>query len=169
MRICRCFLDRSRRRRHSRCRRRCCRRRLPVPPHPRTSKNMFHVWTQKRKGISLQALDLTANRLRALEPCLLGLTGLRRLCLRQNLLSLAHEVEALACAPGGAAALQSTSFVMAPGLTAFRHPALSSCFLAAHGSSSCPHHPACPSLPPPPSPHSAGSPGLARQPAHGAA
>jgi Leucine-rich repeat (LRR) protein len=51
----------------------------------------------------LQILDLTANRLRSLEPNLLALTGLRRLCLRQNLLSEGAEVEALASAPGGAA------------------------------------------------------------------
>ena len=49
---------------------------------------------------SIQSLDLTANRLRSLEPCLLALTGLRRLCLRQNLVSQPAEVEALACAPG---------------------------------------------------------------------
>ena len=48
-----------------------------------------------------QSLDLTANRLRSLEPCLLALTGLRRLCLRQNLVSQPAEVEALASAPGG--------------------------------------------------------------------
>ena len=52
----------------------------------------------------VQILDLTANRLRSLEPNLLALTGLRRLCLRQNLLSEGAEVEALASAPGGAAA-----------------------------------------------------------------
>lgn len=49
---------------------------------------------------TLQSLDLTANRLRSLEPCLLALTGLRRLCLRQNLVSQPGEVEALASAPG---------------------------------------------------------------------
>jgi hypothetical protein len=48
-----------------------------------------------------QLLDLTANRLRQLEPKLLALAGLRRLCLRQNLLSNAAEVERLASAPGG--------------------------------------------------------------------
>lgn len=48
-----------------------------------------------------QSLDLTANRLRSLEPCLLALTGLRRLCLRQNLVSQPGEVEALGSAPGG--------------------------------------------------------------------
>lgn len=47
-----------------------------------------------------QSLDLTANRLRSLEPCLLALTALRRLCLRQNLVTSTEEVEALACAPG---------------------------------------------------------------------
>ena len=55
-------------------------------PAPRSS-----VW---------QALDLTANRLRQLEPKLLGLTGLRRLCLRQNLLTSAAEVPELQSAPG---------------------------------------------------------------------
>ncbi len=53
----------------------------------------------------LQSVDLTANRLRSLEPNLLALTGLRRLCLRQNLLSNAEEVEALSCAPGADAIL----------------------------------------------------------------
>ena len=48
----------------------------------------------------VQNLDLTANRLRSLEPNLLALTRLRRLCLRQNLVSQTAEVEALACAPG---------------------------------------------------------------------
>ena len=49
---------------------------------------------------SAQALDLTANRLRALEPVLLALQGLQRLSLRQNLLADAAEVEHLASAPG---------------------------------------------------------------------
>jgi hypothetical protein len=43
---------------------------------------------------------VTANRLRSLEPNLLALTGLRRLCIRQNLVSEAAEVEALASASG---------------------------------------------------------------------
>lgn len=47
-----------------------------------------------------QSLDLTANRLRHLEPDLLKLTGLHRLCLRQNLVSDVGEVTALASAPG---------------------------------------------------------------------
>ncbi|EFN52712.1 hypothetical protein CHLNCDRAFT_56306 [Chlorella variabilis] len=47
----------------------------------------------------LTSLDLTANRLRSMEPNLLALTGLRRLCLRQNLVSQVAEVEALASAP----------------------------------------------------------------------
>lgn len=50
-----------------------------------------------------QSLDLTANRLRHLEDKLLALTGLRRLCLRQNLVSSTAEVERLASAPGAAA------------------------------------------------------------------
>jgi protein phosphatase 1 regulatory subunit 7 len=45
-----------------------------------------------------QALDLTANRLHHLEPKLRALTGLTRLCLRQNLVSDPAEVEALASA-----------------------------------------------------------------------
>ena len=50
--------------------------------------------------LHVQSLDLTANRLRSLEPNLLALTGLRRLCLRQNLVSRGEDVEALGCAPG---------------------------------------------------------------------
>lgn len=48
----------------------------------------------------IQVLDLTANRLRSLEGKLLVLTGLRRLCLRQNLLTATSEVEQLASASG---------------------------------------------------------------------
>lgn len=48
----------------------------------------------------LQVLDLTANRLRHLEGKLLALTGLRRLCLRQNLVTSTAEVEQLASTPG---------------------------------------------------------------------
>ncbi|KAK9807493.1 hypothetical protein WJX72_000775 [[Myrmecia] bisecta] len=46
----------------------------------------------------LTSLDLTANRLRELEPKLLALKGLRKLFLRQNLLSDAAKVVELASA-----------------------------------------------------------------------
>ena len=46
-----------------------------------------------------KALDLTANRLHHVEPKIQELTGLTRLCLRQNLLSDPSEVELLRSAP----------------------------------------------------------------------
>lgn len=61
---------------------------LPAPPRPP------------------QTLDLTANRLRHLEDKLLALTGLRRLCLRQNLVTSTEEVQRLASAPGGSSVRQ---------------------------------------------------------------
>lgn len=68
----------------------------------------------------LMILDLTANRLRSLEPNLLALTGLRRLCLRQNLLSEGAEVEALASAPVlEALDLRDNQFKALPSLQAF--------------------------------------------------
>ena len=79
---------------------------LPPPPLRRLPPAACRLLAAKRcrwPG-SVQILDLTANRLRSTEPNLLALTGLRRLCLRQNLLSEGAEVEALASAPGAAAA-----------------------------------------------------------------
>ncbi|KAK9835640.1 hypothetical protein WJX74_004889 [Apatococcus lobatus] len=48
---------------------------------------------------NLTSLDLTANRLRDLEPRLLALTGLRKLSLRQNVLTTAAALEQSAFAP----------------------------------------------------------------------
>ncbi|KAI3430888.1 hypothetical protein D9Q98_009297 [Chlorella vulgaris] len=68
----------------------------------------------------LQSLDVTANRLRSLEPNLLALTGLRRLCIRQNLVSEAAEVEALASAPVlESLDLRDNQFKALPNLAAF--------------------------------------------------
>ena len=61
---------------------------------------------------SAQLLDLTANRLRHLEPKLLALTGLRRLCLRQNLVSDVGEVQQLSSAPGVCAVLHPLLHVL---------------------------------------------------------
>ena len=59
-----------------------------------------HDMTRFTYGRCLQSLDLTANRLRQLEAKLLALTGLQRLCLRQNLVTSSAKVEQLASAPG---------------------------------------------------------------------
>lgn len=67
-----------------------------MQPHASTAAATASV-----RPYTTQSLDLTANRLRSLEPCLLALTGLRRLCLRQNLVSEPAEVEALGSASGG--------------------------------------------------------------------
>ncbi|KAL6774147.1 hypothetical protein ACKKBG_A23930 [Auxenochlorella protothecoides x Auxenochlorella symbiontica] len=48
---------------------------------------------------TMRVLDATANRLKSIEAALLRLDGLTKLCLRQNLLTSAEEVEALASAP----------------------------------------------------------------------
>jgi len=50
-------------------------------------------------SLSPQSLDLTANRLRHLEDKLLTLPSLRRLCMRQNLVSSTQEIENLKSAP----------------------------------------------------------------------
>lgn len=62
----------------------------------------------------MQSLDLTANRLRQLEPTLLSLAGLRRLCLRQNLLTSAAEVQELQSAPGERRGRQRRGFRYQP-------------------------------------------------------
>lgn len=69
-------------------------------PLPLLSTAVLISFVQTIPGFLVQTLDLTANRLRHLEPALLALTGLRRLCLRQNLVSDVGEVAALASAPG---------------------------------------------------------------------
>lgn len=54
-------------------------------------------------NISLRAsqiVDLTANRLRRLDARLLGLRNVTRLCLRQNLLSDASEIENIQSSTG---------------------------------------------------------------------
>lgn len=59
----------------------------------------FSVGLSSPLAHAMQVLDATANRLKSIEAALLRLDGLTKLCLRQNLLTSAEEVEALASAP----------------------------------------------------------------------
>lgn len=75
--------------------------RMPTTSQP--ARAAAQSWTRSNHRNTppcLQSLDVTANRLKRLEDKVLALRRLRRLCLRQNLLTEAEDIERLASAPG---------------------------------------------------------------------
>lgn len=100
---------------------------VPLPPtlqvlriashHPSTT---FPLLTPHPPPAHMQTLDVTANRLKILEPKLQALENLTWLCLRQNLIHDTTDVEALRSAPTlRHLELRDNQFTAIPSLDAF--------------------------------------------------